>query len=101
MKVKNIVLVGNIGANCGEDAVRALFATAGLEISGVSIPVGRTVGSNRGYALVEMNSGAQADKALTDLAGTFLDGRVVSLSREETAEPPKKKWYQLNKSVFN
>jgi len=101
MKAKNIVLVGNIGANVSEEAVRALFATAGMEVAGIDIPVGRKVGSNRGYVLVEMASSAQADKALVELAGSLLDGRVISLSREETVEPVKKKWYQLNKSVFS
>jgi RNA recognition motif-containing protein len=101
IKLKHTILIGNIGANVSEEAVRDLFATAGLEVAGVTIPVGRLVGSNRGYVLVDMQSSAHADQALTDLAGSLLDGRIISLSREDSVEPPKKKWYQLNKSVFS
>jgi RNA recognition motif-containing protein len=96
MKVvqKGVVLVGNIGTNATEAAIREIFSATAGAVTAVSIPGGGKGGTNRGYALVEMKSDAEAEQALLDLSGVTIDGRCVTLSKEVQVVIPKK-WYQF------
>lgn len=86
------ILIGNISSETTEPLIRDLFSrTSGLIVT-VSIPLDAKTNRHRGYAFVEMSSLADAEQAVSDLHGTTIDGRAVSLSVVEA--PAKRKWYQ-------
>lgn len=83
--MKNI-FVGNLDFGATESAIRALFEPYG-DISRVNLVTDRDTGRSRGFAFVEMNDSAQADKAIAALNGAQLDGRALNVNeaRSQTA----------------
>lgn len=91
--VMNKILVGNLSSETTEILLRKLFsATAGVIVS-VAIPFDPKTNKHRGYAFVEMESGLQAQQAVTDLNGASMDGRAIVCT---IVEPPaKRKWFNI------
>lgn len=61
MEVK--LYVGNLAQNTGEEALRALFAQAGVVIS-VALIKDRVTSQSKGFALIKMATAAEAQKAV-------------------------------------
>jgi cold-inducible RNA-binding protein len=76
--MKNI-FVGNLNFGATEAAVRSLFEAYGT-VDRVSIVTDRDTGQARGFGFVEMNSNAEADKAIAALNGHDLDGRALNVN---------------------
>lgn len=76
--MKNI-FVGNLSFGTTEDSVRSLFENFGA-VSRVSLVVDRESGRSRGFAFVEMTNADEAERAITSLNGTDVDGRAINVN---------------------
>jgi cold-inducible RNA-binding protein len=82
--VKNI-FVGNLSFGATEDAVRSLFEQYGA-VERVSIVTDRDTGRAKGFGFVEMSSDSDAERAITSLNGTELDGRNMTINEARPKE---------------
>jgi cold-inducible RNA-binding protein len=76
--MKNI-FVGNLDFAATESSIRQLFEPYG-SVQRVNLVTDRDTGRSRGFAFVEMADSAEADKAITALNGTQLDGRALNIN---------------------
>ncbi len=76
--MKNI-FVGNLAFGATESSVRSLFEPYG-SVERVSLVTDRDTGRSRGFAFVEMTDAAEADRAITALNGSSLDGRQLNIN---------------------
>jgi RNA recognition motif-containing protein len=79
------LFVGNLSYSTTEEELRELFSQAGA-IKAVTIPMDRTTDRPRGFAFVEMESPAEAQKAITLCNGQMLSGRQINVNE---ARPPE------------
>lgn len=76
--MKNI-FVGNLSFGATEDGIRSLFEQYGA-VGRVNLITDRDTGQARGFGFVEMNNGAEADKAIAELNGREHDGRALNVN---------------------
>ena len=76
--MKNI-FVGNLDFGATEDSIRGLFEPHG-SVERVSLMTDRDTGRSRGFAFVEMTDAEEADRAITALNGTVLNGRALNVN---------------------
>lgn len=76
--MKNI-FVGNMSFQTTESDLRALFEPFG-QVTRIHIVNDRETGQPRGFAFVEMEKDAEAAKAMTDLNGKEVAGRVLRVN---------------------
>ena len=76
--MKNI-FVGNLSFTATEDGVRAMFEAYG-SVDRVSIVTDRDTGQPKGFGFVEMTNDAEAEKAISELNGTELNGRALTIN---------------------
>ena len=79
------LFVGNLSYSTTEEDLRQLFSKAGT-IRAVTIPMDRATERPRGFAFVEMDSPAEAQKAITMCNGQMLGGRQINVNE---ARPPE------------
>lgn len=87
MEVK--LYVGNMPYNTTEDDLREMFLQAG-GVNSVALIKDRTTGMSRGFAFIEMDSQASAEKAITMFHEYTMTDRQLAVSfarsREERVE---------------
>jgi len=83
--MNNKLYVGNLSYNTSEAALRELFAKAGTIVS-VAIPMDRATNQPRGFAFVEMESPADALKAIKLCNGQEIDGREIKVNEAKPQE---------------
>ena len=71
--------VGNLSYNTTEDSLRELFMQAGGVVS-VALIKDRYSGQSKGFAFVEMNSQADAQKAISMFNGYSLNDRQLNVN---------------------
>jgi RNA recognition motif-containing protein len=76
--MKNI-FVGNLSFTATEDSVRSMFEAYGT-VDRVSIVTDRDTGQPKGFGFVEMANDAEAEKAISALNGTELNGRALTIN---------------------
>ena len=76
--MKNI-FVGNLSFTATEDGVRSMFEAYGT-VERVSIVTDRDTGQPKGFGFVEMTNDAEAEKAISELNGTELNGRALTIN---------------------
>jgi RNA recognition motif-containing protein len=76
--MKNI-FVGNLSFTATEDSVRSMFEAYGT-VDRVSIVTDRDTGQPKGFGFVEMTNDAEAEKAISALSGTELNGRALTIN---------------------
>jgi RNA recognition motif-containing protein len=76
--MKNI-FVGNLDFGTTEASLRALFEAYG-NVEKVNLITDRDTGRSRGFAFVEMADAAEAERAITALNGSNLDGRPLNVN---------------------
>ena len=76
--MKNI-FVGNLSFTATEDGVRSMFEAYGT-VDRVSIVTDRDTGQPKGFGFVEMTNDAEAEKAISALNGTELNGRALTIN---------------------
>lgn len=77
MEVK--LYVGNLSYDTTEENIRELFSQAGV-VSSVALIKDRTTGQSKGFAFVEMDSQASAQKAITMFKDYTMNDRPLSVS---------------------
>ncbi|MCA9672801.1 MAG: RNA-binding protein [Myxococcales bacterium] len=86
------LFVGGLAWGTTEEGLRDAFANFG-ELAEVKIITDRETGRSRGFGFVSFADGASAEKAMTELNGTDLDGRTirVDMAREQQRRggPPR------------
>ncbi|MCL4505804.1 MAG: RNA-binding protein [Chloroflexi bacterium] len=83
--MNNKLYVGNLSYDTGEAKLRELFEKAGA-IRSVAIPLDRMTNQPRGFAFVEMETPADALKAIKLCNGQEVDGREIKVNE---AKPPE------------
>jgi len=80
--------VGNLPYSTSEDELQAMFAGAG-PVKSVTVVRDRDTGRSRGFAFVEMETQADAQKAISMMNGKDLEGRplTVNLARPREERP--------------
>ena len=76
--MKNI-FVGNLSFTATEDGVRSMFEAYGA-VERVSIVTDRDTGQPKGFGFVEMTNDSEAEKAISALNGTELNGRALTIN---------------------
>jgi RNA recognition motif-containing protein len=71
--------VGNLAFQTTEDDLRGLFAQAGA-VASVTIIKDRDTGRSRGFGFVEMETQADAEKAVTMFNSTMLHNRALKVN---------------------
>ncbi len=71
------LFVGNLASTTTDADLMELFGPHG-EVASVSLPVDRNTGRNRGFAIVEMASGAEA--AVRAVNGKAVNGRRLAVN---------------------
>jgi cold-inducible RNA-binding protein len=71
--------VGNMSYDTTEDTLRDLFAGVG-EVESVNIITDRRSGRSKGFGFVEMATEEDAQAAISQLNGTTLDDRQISVA---------------------
>jgi RNA recognition motif-containing protein len=86
--MNNRLYVGNLSFNTTEDVIQEACAQHG-EVVEVKLMLDRDTGRSRGFAFVTMGNGDAAQKAISSMNGTVLDGRQAQGPLpDERAEAP-------------
>ena len=83
MEVK--LYVGNLSYSTTEDDLRTLFAQAG-QVASVALIKDRDTGNSKGFAFVEINTQAEAQKAVSLLNGYNLEDRELKVNLAKPRE---------------
>jgi cold-inducible RNA-binding protein len=75
----NKLYVGNISFNSSESDLSDAFSAHGT-VTSVNVITDRETGRPRGFAFVEMSTGAEAQAAMNALDGRDLDGRSLKVN---------------------
>jgi cold-inducible RNA-binding protein len=78
--------VGNMSYDTTEDALHALFAGVG-EVESVNIITDRMSGRPKGFGFVEMATEEEAQAAISQLNGTTLNDRQISVAEARPQRP--------------
>ena len=78
--------VGNMSYDTTEDALRTLFAGVG-EVESVNIITDRMSGRPKGFGFVEMATEEDAQAAISQLNGTTLDDRQITVAEARPQRP--------------
>lgn len=83
--MNNKLYVGNLSYDTDEAALRELFSKAG-NVRSVSVIMDRNTNQPRGFAFVEMESPAEANKAIQMCDGEQVDGRALKVNEAKPQE---------------
>lgn len=78
--------VGNLSFDTDESTLRQFFSDYG-PVSSVRIITDRETGRSRGFGFVELDDASAALKAVTELNGSELDGRTLTINEARPREP--------------
>jgi len=73
------IFVGNLSFRTTREELQTAFARFG-NVERVSIVTDRDSGQSRGFGFVEMTDPAEAEKAITALNGSELNGRAMNVN---------------------
>lgn len=82
------IYVGNLSYTTTEDDLRTLFAQAG-PVASVTLIKDRDTGNSKGFAFVEMNTQAEAEKAISMLNGHSFEDRELKVNLAKPREDRK------------
>ena len=78
MSVK--LFVGGLSFSTSSEGLRGAFARFG-EVMSAAVMTDRETGRSRGFGFVEMATTEEAEKAISSLNGTSLDGRMIRVDK--------------------
>ena len=82
------LFVGNIPYSATDDILKTAFEAVGNVVS-ASVISDRETGRSRGFGFVEMGSEDEAQKAISELNGSDMDGRSIVVSEAKPSENRK------------
>jgi RNA recognition motif-containing protein len=77
------LFAGNLDFGVEEQDLHTLFTEAGFTVSEVTVVKDRDTGQSRGFAFVEVVGRSEAARAVAELDGVELAGRVIRLNMAE------------------
>jgi RNA recognition motif-containing protein len=77
--MENKLYVGNLPYTASDTELQTLFSKAGV-VKSVTLITDRETGRSKGFGFVEMESEADAQKAISMLNGTQLDNRTLTVN---------------------
>jgi RNA recognition motif-containing protein len=79
------IYVGNLAFSTDSAALKSLFTAFG-EVTSAQVVEDRDTGRSRGFGFVEMTSADDAQKAISEVNGSSVDGRQlnVNLAKERS-----------------
>lgn len=85
--------VSNLSFHTTDEDLRNLFGQFG-EVSSAKVITDRETGRSRGFGFVEMESNADATKAMKGLNNTEIEGRAIAITvaREKSPRQDNKRW---------
>jgi RNA recognition motif-containing protein len=90
------LFVGNLAPNTMEEDLRWLFSQTGYVVS-VELIKDKNTSQSKGFAFVEMISGGDAGKAVSEYNGYQLNDRKIKVS---PAKPSENKTYRRQKQGY-
>ena len=81
----NKLYVGGLPYSTTEDQLEQLFSEQG-NVESAKVITDRDTGRSRGFGFVEMESPGEAQKAISALNGTELDGRTLTVNEAKPRE---------------
>jgi RNA recognition motif-containing protein len=72
------IYVSNLGFSVNDESLRDFFTPFG-EVTSAKIINDRESGTSRGFGFVEMSDEAASKKAITELDGSTVEGRVIKV----------------------
>ena len=81
------IFVGNLSFETNDEGLRTAFAEHGT-VDTAQIVMDRQTGRSRGFGFVEMPDSGAANKAISALNGSDLDGRSLNVN-EAKPRPPR------------
>src|SRR3954454_1584993 len=78
----NRLYVGNLSFRTDAETIRTAFQACG-EVTDVHVVTDRETGQPRGFAFVTMGSAQEAAKAIAEMNGSMLDGRMLRVNEAE------------------
>jgi RNA recognition motif-containing protein len=79
------IYVGNLPWSATDASLQEAFSAFG-EVTSASVVTDRETGRSRGFGFIEMEDGADADKAIRELDGRDLDGRAMRVNEARPKE---------------
>ena len=84
------IYVGNLAsATTGED-LRSLFAEFG-DVQEAKVITDRRTSQSKGFGFVEMPSNSEADQAIKNLNGKFIEGRNIKVNPADSGRKKSKR----------
>ena len=83
--MNNKLYVGGLPYSTTEEALEQLFSEHG-NVESAKVITDRDTGRSRGFGFVEMETAGEAQKAITALNGTDLDGRTLTVNEAKPRE---------------
>ena len=77
--------VGNLSFDTMESDIRDLFSQAGTVVD-CALITDKFTGKSRGFAFVEMGSDEEAQKAVSEIGGSNIDGRTLTVNEAKPRE---------------
>ena len=77
--------VGNLPYGVGDSELQTMFEPHGA-VQSAQVIVDRDTGRSKGFGFVEMDSGEQAQAAITALNGREVDGRALTVNEARPRE---------------
>lgn len=71
--------VGSLSYDTTDDGLRELFSSAGT-VQSAEVIRDRYTGRSKGFGFVEMETVAEAEKAISEFNGATLDGREIKVA---------------------
>lgn len=82
------IYVANLSFNMHDEELRKLFATYG-EVTSAKVIMDKFSNQSKGFGFVEMASEKSGQKAISELHGSMIDGRPITVN---LAKPKKQSW---------
>jgi RNA recognition motif-containing protein len=79
------IYVGNLSFDTTEDDLRNAFSNYGT-VTSVAVIKDKFSGESRGFGFVEMASNSEAQKAISELGGSELNGRTLNVNEARARE---------------
>ena len=79
------VYVGNLPYGVGDSELQTMFEPHGA-VQSAQVILDRDTGRSKGFGFVEMDSGEQAQAAITALNGREVDGRALTVNEARPRE---------------
>lgn len=73
------IYVSNLGFSTQVEDLKKLFSTYGI-VASVAIIMDKITNRSRGFAFIDMPENREAEKAILELNGVAIDGRVMKVN---------------------